>query len=58
MVTWINFSPIYIDFVEDGVVLFERNGALTDFLNSIRKSVKYEKRIVNDSIVIKWSMKA
>lgn len=53
-----HFRPIYIDFVEDGVVLFERNGALTDFLNSIRKSVKYEKRIVNDSIVIKWSMKA
>ncbi len=53
-----HFRPIYIDFIEDGVVLFERNGALTDFLNSIRKSVRYERCIVNDSIVIKWSMKA
>jgi hypothetical protein len=39
-------------------VHLERNGALTDFMNSIRKGVKYEKRIVNNSIVIKWSMKA
>ncbi len=53
----LNFRPIYIDFLESGVILFERNEVLSDFLNNIRASVDYEKRIVNNNVVIKWNIK-
>ncbi|MHB1439891.1 MAG: nucleotidyltransferase domain-containing protein [Cuniculiplasma sp.] len=52
-----SFRPIYIDFLEDGVILFERNCVLTDFLNSIRAGVDYEKCIINNNVVVKWNIK-
>lgn len=50
------FRPIYLEFLEDGVVLFERNEVLSDFLNDVRGSVRSERRIVNDSVVMTWSI--
>ena len=52
-----SFRPIYIDFLEDGVFLFERNDVLTNFLNDIRGSVDYEKAIVGDSVMVRWRIK-
>ncbi|MCL4380984.1 MAG: nucleotidyltransferase domain-containing protein [Candidatus Marsarchaeota archaeon] len=52
-----SFRPVYIDFLEQGAVLFERNEVLTNFLDSIKRDVHYEKRIVNDTVVVKWSIK-
>ena len=51
------FKPIYVEFLEDGMVLFERDETMSEFLNDIRKSVDYEKRIVNNAVVITWSMR-
>lgn len=51
------FRPIYIDFLEEGIVLFERNETLTDFLNRIRKEVVYERIMVNDTMVMKWRIR-
>ncbi len=53
----LNFRPIYIDFLENGVILFERNEVLNNFLNSIKANVDYEKHIINNNVVIKWNIK-
>ncbi len=52
-----HFRPIYIDFLEDGVILFERGEMLSMFLNDIRKSVDYEKVIVNNKVMIRWKIR-
>lgn len=49
-----SFRPMYIGMLEDGIVLFERNDTLFTFLNDIRRSVEYEKTIVNGTAMIKW----
>lgn len=49
-----HFRPIYINFVEEGIILFERRDALTSFLDDVRKSVSYERTLVNDTPVIRW----
>ncbi len=51
------FRPIYIDFLEDGIVLFERDEALTGFLNDVRRSVDFERLVINNQTVIKWRMR-
>lgn len=51
------FRPIYIDLFEEGAVLFERNDALFNFLNEIRKSVDYERKVVNNAVLVKWRIK-
>ncbi len=52
-----SFRPIYIDFLEDGVILFERNETLSMFLNDIRKSVDYERVAVGNSVMLRWRIK-
>jgi predicted nucleotidyltransferase len=52
-----HFRPIYINFLEEGIILFERKDAMTNFLNSIRKNVIYEHTRINDVTVIKWRIK-
>ncbi len=52
-----HFRPIYVDFLEDGIILFERNEVLTAFLNDIRRSVDYEKVIVNGAVMTKWRIR-
>ena len=51
------FRPMYIDLLEDGVILFERNDSLTDFLDEILRTVDYEKTVVNDSVMIRWKIR-
>jgi predicted nucleotidyltransferase len=51
------FRPIYIDFLEDGIVLFERNEVIFNFLNDIRKNVKYERSIRGNSVVVTWKIR-
>ncbi len=53
-----SFRPIYIDFLEEGIVLFERRDTLFGFINEIRRSVAYEKKIVNGNVVVKWKIRA
>lgn len=51
-----NFRSIYINFVEEGIILFERMDSLTDFLNNIKRNVNYEHIQINDVPVIKWKI--
>lgn len=53
-----NFRPIYLDILEDGVVLFERNDTIFNFLNDIRRNVDYRKEIVGNNVVVRWRIKA
>lgn len=46
------FKPIYLDFLDYGIVLFERNGVLTNFLNGMR-SIKH-KREFKPYEVLRW----
>lgn len=52
-----SFRPIYIDFFEEGSVLFERKETLTSFLNEMRRSVDFEKTVVHDSVIVKWRIR-
>lgn len=51
-----SFRPIYLEFLDDGIVLFERNETLSDFLNDVRGSVRSERTVINNSVVIKWNI--
>jgi predicted nucleotidyltransferase len=51
------FRPIYINILEDGVILFERGEIMFDFLNDIRQSVDYSKLVVGGSAAIRWKMR-
>ena len=53
-----NVAPIYLDILEDGVVLFERNDTIFNFLNDIRRNVDYRKEIVGNNVVVRWRIKA
>lgn len=53
-----SFRPIYLNILDEGVVLFERNDTLFNFLNDIRRSVDYERTIVGNAVVMKWKIKA
>jgi predicted nucleotidyltransferase len=52
-----SFRPIYLNILDDGVVLFERNDTLFNFLNDIRKDVDYERSVVGNSVVVRWKIK-
>ncbi len=52
-----SFRPIYLNIMEDGIVLFERNDTLFNFLNDIRRDVDYERSVVGNSVVVKWKIK-
>lgn len=51
-----HFRPIYINFVEEGIILFERRDALTDFIGDVKRSVSYERTLLNDTQVIRWKI--
>lgn len=48
------FRPIYLDFLDYGIVLFERQGVLTDFLNEMRK-IRH-KREFKPYEVLRWQI--
>ena len=52
-----SFRPIYLNILEEGIVLFERNDTLFNFLNDIRKSVDYERSVAGDSVVVRWKIR-
>jgi predicted nucleotidyltransferase len=47
------FRPFYFDFADYGMILYERNNILTDFIYSIRK-MKHRRESVNNVEVITW----
>lgn len=47
------FRPFYFDFADFGVILFERNNVLSDFIYSIRR-IKHKRQIVNNVEVVTW----
>ena len=47
------FHPIYIHFLLDGVILYEKNFMLTDFLNSIRK-IDYQRNFTEKGEELRW----
>jgi predicted nucleotidyltransferase len=51
------FRPLYINLFEDGVIIYERNSTLSDFLADIRKSVDFKKEIVNNNVVLTWKIR-
>lgn len=53
-----SFRPIYIAFAEEGIVLYEKNEVLTNFISEVKREVAYESGTVNNVAVIKWKMKA
>lgn len=53
-----NFRPIYVNLVEEGIILFERNDVLSNFMDDIRRKVDFEKKIVDNVVVVKWNIKA
>jgi predicted nucleotidyltransferase len=53
-----SFRPIYITFAEEGIVLYEKNEVLTNFISEVKREVAYESGLVNNVVVIRWKMKA
>lgn len=47
------FRPFYISLLEEGVILYEKNGVLSEFLISL-KGIKYKWIKVGSNLVLEW----
>ena len=52
------FRPIYLSIVDEGVILFERRDALTNFMTDIKRDIKWRREIAEGGVVLKWKTKA
>jgi predicted nucleotidyltransferase len=47
------FRPLYLDLADYGIILYERESALTDFINSVSRT-KHERTFENGVEVLTW----
>lgn len=52
------FRPIYLSIVDEGVILFERRDALTNFMTDIKRNINWRREIAEGGVVLKWKTKA
>ncbi len=48
-----NFSPFYLDLADYGIILYEKNGSLSDFIYSVKK-IKHKREMIEGIEVLTW----
>ena len=47
------FRPFYISLLEDGIILYEKDGILSKFISDLKK-IKYAWVKMGNNLVLKW----
>ncbi len=49
------FMPLYLDMLEDGIILYQKNNILSSFLENLNK-IKYKRIDINGSKMLEWNL--
>ena len=50
-----NFKPIYLDFLDYGIILYEKNHVISEFINML-KNIKYKRKYTQYGEMIEWNL--
>ena len=49
-----DFRPIYLEIIDKGIILYEKNSAVSDFIKNLRTRIAYKRINTPNGEVLKW----